>query len=173
MLTNSSGVNIPLSAVAKIETSLGASSIAREMNRRHLTVRLNLRGRDLTSFLNEAQSKIESDIPFDHTKNQIRWDGQFENQNRAYARLAIIIPFVLAFMFLLLYGAFGEFRQAGLLIAMLPLALLGGLLALRSRYDIQRIFCRRLYCPVRIDDTERCHHDITYQRPTQGRATFG
>lgn len=133
MLTNSSGVNIPLSAVAKIETSLGASSIAREMNRRHLTVRLNLRGRDLTSFLNEAQSKIESDIPFDHTKNQIRWDGQFENQNRAYARLAIIIPFVLAFMFLLLYGAFGEFRQAGLLIAMLPLALLGGLLALLVR----------------------------------------
>ena len=133
MLTSSSGANIPLASVARIETQLGASSIAREMGRRHLTVRLNLRGRDLTSFLNEAQSRIAREIVYDHTKNQIRWDGQFENQNRAYTRLAIIIPFVLAIMFLLLFGAFGLFRQAGLLIAMLPLALLGGLLALVVR----------------------------------------
>ena len=133
MLTNSAGVNIPLSTVAKIETSLGASSIAREMNKRHLTVRLNLRGRDLTSFLSEAQARIAQEIAYDHTENQIRWDGQFENQHRAYTRLAIVVPFVLAFMFLLLFGAFGMFRQAGLLIAMLPLALLGGLLALVVR----------------------------------------
>ena len=133
MLTSSSGAMIPLSAVAKIETSLGASSIMREMGKRYLTVRLNLRGRDLTSFLNEAQGRIAEEIVYDHTENQIRWDGQFANQNRAYKRLAIIIPFVLLFMFLLLFGAFGDFRQAGLLIAMLPLALLGGLLALMVR----------------------------------------
>ena len=133
MLTSSSGAKIPLSAVARIETSLGASSIMREMGKRYLTVRLNLRGRDLTSFLDEAQRSIAEKIVFDHTENQIRWDGQFENQSRAYRRLAIIIPFVLLFMFLLLFGAFGDFRQAGLLIAMLPLALLGGLLALVVR----------------------------------------
>lgn len=133
MLTSSSGARIPLSSVAKIETSLGASSIMREMGKRYLTVRLNLRGRDLTSFLQEAQQRIGEEIVFDHTENQIRWDGQFENQSRAYKRLAIIIPFVLLFMFLLLFGAFGDFRQAGLLIAMLPLALLGGLLALVVR----------------------------------------
>ncbi len=133
MLTSSSGTMIPLSSVARIETSLGASSIMREMGKRYLTVRLNLRGRDLTSFLNEAQSRIEKEIAYDHTDNQIRWDGQFSNQNRAYKRLAIIIPFVLLFMFLLLFGAFGDFRQAGLLIAMLPLALFGGLLALVVR----------------------------------------
>ncbi len=133
MLTSSSGAKIPLSSVAKIETSLGASSIMREMGKRYLTVRLNLRGRDLTSFLKEAQQRIGEEIVFDHTENQIRWDGQFENQSRAYKRLAIIIPFVLLFMFLLLFGAFGDFRQAGLLIAMLPLALLGGLLALVVR----------------------------------------
>ncbi|MCQ2148337.1 MAG: CusA/CzcA family heavy metal efflux RND transporter, partial [Bacteroidales bacterium] len=133
LLTSSSGAGIPLSSVAKIETSLGASSIMREMGKRYLTVRLNLRGRDLTSFLNEAQGRIEKEIVFNHTDFQIRWDGQFENQNRAYSRLAIIIPFVLLFMFLLLFGAFGAFRQAGLLIAMLPLALFGGLLALVLR----------------------------------------
>lgn len=133
MLTSSSGAMIPLSSVAKIETALGASSISREMGKRFLTVRLNLRGRDLTSFLGEAQSRIAQELSYDHTKNQIRWDGQFENQNRAYTRLAVIIPFVLGIMFLLLFGAFGQFRQAGLLIAMLPLALLGGLLALVVR----------------------------------------
>ena len=133
MVTSSSGIPIPLSSVASIETALGASSIAREMNRRHLTIRLNLRGRDLTSFLNEAEQKIDEEVSYDHTANQIRWDGQFENQNRAYKRLAVIIPFVLAIMFLLLFGAFGKFRQAGLLICMLPLALLGGLLALNVR----------------------------------------
>lgn len=133
MVTSSSGIPIPLSSVASIETALGASSIAREMNRRHLTIRLNLRGRDLTSFLNDAEQKIDEEVSYDHTANQIRWDGQFENQNRAYKRLTVIIPFVLAIMFLLLFGAFGKFRQAGLLICMLPLALLGGLLALNVR----------------------------------------
>lgn len=133
MLTSSNGARIPLSAVANIETSLGASSIMREMGKRYLTVRLNLRGRDLTSFLNEAQQRIEQEIAYDHTENQIRWDGQFANQTRAYTRLGIIIPFVLLFMYILLYGAFGDYRQAGLLIALLPLALLGGLLALVLR----------------------------------------
>ena len=133
MLTSSSGVPIPLSSVAKIETSLGASSIMREMGKRYLTVRLNLRGTDLTSFLSEARAAIDASVVYDHTENQIRWDGQFENQNRAYRRLGIIIPFVLLLMFLLLFGAFGKFRQAGLLIALLPMALLGGLAALTVR----------------------------------------
>ena len=133
MLASSSGASIPLSAVAKIETSLGASSIMREMGRRYLTVRLNLRGRDLTSFLSEARAKIDGTIVYDHTENQIRWDGQFENQSRAYGRLTVIIPFVLLLMFLLLFGAFGKIRQAGLLIALLPMSLLGGLAALTVR----------------------------------------
>lgn len=132
-LTNKDGVNIPLSAVADIHTSLGASTLTREMNHRHLTVRVNLRGRDLTSFLREAQEKIDSGVEFDHTRYQIKWDGQFENQKRAYKRLGIVIPFVLAIMFLLMFGAFGKFRQAGLMIMVLPLALFGGLLALNVR----------------------------------------
>lgn len=133
MLMTPDGVPVPLSAVAKVETALGASFIAREMNKRHLTVRLNLRGRDLTSYLDEARRRIAEEVEYNHTDFQVRWDGQFENQQRAYRRLAIIIPFVLAFMFLLLFGAFGRFRQAGLLIGLLPLALLGGLLALNVR----------------------------------------
>lgn len=130
MLTSGSGAKIPLSQVAAIRTTTGASTITREMNRRHLTVRINLRGRDLTSFLNEATDRIRENVRYDPASCQIRWDGQFENQNRAYSRLAVVVPLALALMFLLLYGAFGDFRQAGLLIGLLPLAIFGGMLAL-------------------------------------------
>ena len=133
MLTSATGSRIPLSQVADIRTTLGASTISREMNKRHLTVGINLRGRDLTSFMKEAQARIAREIQYDHTDYQIRWDGHFENQSRAYSRLAVLVPLALAVMFLLLYGAFGDFRQAGLLIALLPMSVFGGMLALNIR----------------------------------------
>ncbi|MFP3833272.1 efflux RND transporter permease subunit [Chryseobacterium sp. SIMBA_028] len=133
MLASSSGAKIPLSQIASVTLSTGESTITREMNKRHLTVKLNLRGRDLTSFLNEAQKSIENNIRYDHEKYQIKWGGQFENKNRAYSRLAVIVPLALALMFLLLYGAFGTFRQALILMSIIPLALFGGMLALNIR----------------------------------------
>ncbi|KZE81227.1 hypothetical protein AV926_08015 [Myroides marinus] len=133
MLTSSTGAKIPLSQVADVKTSTGESTITREMNRRHLTVKLNVRNRDLASLLKEAHQKIESNITYDHEKFHIEWGGQFENQNRAYSRLAVIVPLTLCLMFVLLYGAFGQFRQAGLLMIVVPLALFGGMLALNIR----------------------------------------
>ena len=133
MLTSASGAKIPLSQVAEVKLSTGESTITREMNKRHLTGKLNLRGTDLSSFLKNAQDKIEKDIKYDHEKYQIKWGGQFENQNRAYSRLAFIVPLALAIMFLLLYGAFGDFRQALVLMSIVPLALFGGMLALNIR----------------------------------------
>ncbi len=133
MLTSASGTMIPLSAVADVKTTTGPSMISREMNQRFTTVRMNLRGRDLTSFVNEAQKKIEEQINYDHTAFHLHWAGQLENQNRAFGRLAVIMPITLAVMFLLLFFTFGKFRQAGLLIGMLPLAIFGGMLALVVR----------------------------------------
>ncbi|NIF04141.1 efflux RND transporter permease subunit [Chryseobacterium sp. Tr-659] len=133
MLTSATGAKIPLSQVAEVKLSTGESTITREMNKRHLTVKLNLRGTDLSSFLKKAQDKIEKDIKYDHEKYQIKWGGQFENQNRAYSRLAFIVPLALAIMFLLLYGAFGDFKQALVLMSIVPLALFGGMLALNIR----------------------------------------
>jgi Cu/Ag efflux pump CusA len=130
MLTSASGANIPLSQVADIRMETGASLIAREMNKRYIIIRLNLRGTDLTSFLKEANDKIEKNVSFDRTKNHLKWSGQFENQNRAYSRLAMIVPLALAIMFILLFGAFGKFNQAGLLMGIVPLAFFGGMLAL-------------------------------------------
>lgn len=133
MLTSATGAKIPLSQVADISLSTGESTITREMNKRHLTVKLNLRGRDLSSFLNEAQTAIEKNVEYDHHNYHIKWGGQFENQNRAYSRLAMIIPLALSIMFILLYAAFGKFRQAGLVLCIVPLAVFGGMLALNVR----------------------------------------
>ena len=133
MLTAGSGTMIPLSTVAEIKMTTGPSVISREMNRRFVTLRMNLRGRDLTSFVNEAHSKIEEQIEYDHTKFYFHWAGQLEHQERAYGRLAVIVPVTLSVMFLLLFFTFGKFRQAGLLIGILPLAVFGGMLALVVR----------------------------------------
>ena len=133
MLTSGSGAMIPLSTVAEVKTTTGPSMISREMNQRFVTVRMNLRGRDLTSFVKETQSKIEEQIQYDHSQFQFHWAGQLENQRRAYSRLAVLMPITLGVMFLLLFFTFGKFRQAGLLIGMLPLAVFGGMLALVLR----------------------------------------
>lgn len=133
MLTNQAGVKIPLSQVADINLNTGESTITRETNRRHLTVKLNMRGSDLSTLLKTARARIERDIKYDHDKYSIQWGGQFENQSRAYSRLLVILPIVLAIMFLLMYTAFGKFRQAGLILTIVPLALFGGMLALNLR----------------------------------------
>jgi cobalt-zinc-cadmium resistance protein CzcA len=103
------------------------------MNRRHLTVRLNLRGRDLSSFLAEAHDKIAKQVKFDATKYQLEWGGQFENQQRAQKRLVFIVPGVIALIFVLLYSSFGTVRHAALILTIVPVALLGGLIALNLR----------------------------------------
>ena len=133
MLTTDAGVKIPLSQVAQVKLTTGASTITREMNKRHLTVRVNLRGVDLTSFLQEANRQIDKNVEYNKQNIHIKWGGQFENQQRAYSRLAVVIPLALGIMLLLLFGAFGKFRQAALQMSVIPLALFGGMLALNLR----------------------------------------
>jgi cobalt-zinc-cadmium resistance protein CzcA len=132
-LTAPGGARIPLSQVSDVALRSGESTITRETNRRHLTVKLNLRGRDLSSFLKEAHERIASDVHFDPTTTEIVWGGLFENQQRAQTRLALIMPVVLALIFLLLYGAFGTLRHAALILINVPLAVLGGMVALHLR----------------------------------------
>ncbi|MEG2337143.1 MAG: efflux RND transporter permease subunit, partial [Bacteroidales bacterium] len=133
MLTTEEGVKIPLSQVAQIKMTTGASTITREMNQRHLTVRLNLRGTDLTSFLAIANKEIDKNIQYEHEKIHLKWAGQFENQQRAYSRLMVVVPLALAIMLLLLIIVTGKFRQAATLMSVVPLALFGGMLALNVR----------------------------------------
>ena len=132
-LTTESGVKVPLSAVATVKTSLGASTIMRETSQRYTLVRLNLRGSDLTTFVDKANSMIEKNIDYDHEAVHLQWAGQFDNRNRAFSRLMLVIPLTLIVMFILLILAFGNIRQAGLLMCVVPLALFGGMLALNIR----------------------------------------
>ncbi|WP_294555220.1 CusA/CzcA family heavy metal efflux RND transporter [uncultured Bacteroides sp.] len=133
MVTTDSGSKIPLSQIAKIKMTTGASTISREMNKRHLTIHVNLRGIDLTSFLNQANKAIGQQVKYDPNAYRLKWAGQFENQHRAYSRLGIIVPLALGLMLLLLFAALGHFRQAALLMCVVPLALFGGMLALNVR----------------------------------------
>lgn len=133
LLTNGAGAKIPLSQVAEVKMTTGASTISREMNKRHLTIHVNLRGVDLTEFLNKANRLIDRDIDYNHDTVHLQWAGQFENQHRAYNRLAAVVPLALGIMLLLLFAACGKFRQAALMMCVVPLALFGGMLALNVR----------------------------------------
>jgi len=133
LLAIPSGAGIPLAQVAKIELRSGESTITRESNRRHLTVKINIRGRDLSSFLEDAHARIAASVHYDPDRFELTWGGQFENQQRAQGRLMIVLPLVLALIFILLYGAFGKARHAALILINVPLALLGGMLALLLR----------------------------------------
>ncbi|PRC95085.1 efflux RND transporter permease subunit [Solimicrobium silvestre] len=133
LLTAANGAKIPLAQVATISLSSGESMITRESAKRHLTVKLNARDRDLSSFLKEAQTTLQRDVHYDHRHFQIEWGGQFENLERAEARLTVILPMTLAIMFLLLFGEFRNLRQPTLVLLAVPLAMLGGLAALHLR----------------------------------------
>ncbi len=133
LLTTPSGAQVALSQIASIELRSGESTITREMGRRHLTVKLNLRGRDLGSFLKEAQPALDKAIQYDRQKYQIVWGGQFENQQRSQRRLMVVVPAALALMFVLLFGAFRTLRHPLLILSTVPLAAVGGLAALVMR----------------------------------------
>ena len=133
LLTTMSGAKIPLSQVCEIKMTTGASTITREMNQRHLTIRVNLRGVDLTGFLKNANAAIEEQVAYNSSDIHLKWAGHFENQSRAYNRLGLVIPLALGFMLLLLFGATGKFRQAALMMSIVPLAAFGGMLALNVR----------------------------------------
>jgi len=130
LLTSATGARIPLSQIAEITTTSGPGIINREENSRFLTVRINMRNRDITSFFKEAGEAIEKNVSYDHNVFLLKWSGQFENQKRAFARLILIVPLSLALMFLLLFWSFGNFRQAWLQMATLPFPVFGGMIAL-------------------------------------------
>src|SRR5215468_254515 len=129
-LTSASGTQIPLSQVATITQRNAEGTITRTNNHRNLTIRIDLAGRDLVSYLAEVKERIAQSVQFDHSKYRLEYGGQFENQERAQRRFTLILGLVLALMTLLLYTEFGKLRQALLILGIVPLAALGGLFAL-------------------------------------------
>ncbi|MDP9991248.1 cobalt-zinc-cadmium resistance protein CzcA [Variovorax boronicumulans] len=129
LLNSSSGAKVPLSQVADIRLQTGESTISHEMNERQITVRVDNRDRDLASYLVEARERIANEVKFDPAKFRLQWAGQFENQQRAQARLGVSLAIVVAIMAVLLFFQFGKIRQVVLILGVVPMATLGGLIA--------------------------------------------
>ena len=129
LLTLSNGTNVPLSAVAKIERAEGPVKVDRERGVRMVVVTANIRNRDLVSFVDETKQRIQAEVKLGEGYS-IKLGGQFENQQRAAARLAIVVPVAIGLIFLLLFATFGSIKQALLILSNIPFAMIGGVFAL-------------------------------------------
>ncbi len=129
-VNSSTGAKIPLSQLATIEYKTGESNISHEENKRQITVRIDNQGRDLASYLNEAQTRINHEVKFDHQNYRLQWAGQFESQQRAQKRLIYILGIMFAVMALLLFIEFQKLRLVFLILGVVPMATLGGLVTL-------------------------------------------
>ncbi len=131
MLPLKNGALIPVSAVAEVVMGTGRAAITRENGRRYIGVRMNVRDRDMGSFVAEARSRVAGALTLP-PGYEITWGGEFENQQRAMARLKLVIPLALLITFLLLFLAFGSVWDCALILANVPLALIGGVLGLAA-----------------------------------------
>lgn len=120
---------VPLAQLADIRTVVGPKQISHDNGQRRIVIQLNVRGRDMGGFVAEAQQKIAATVKLP-TGYFTTWGGQFENQQRAMKRLAVIVPLTIVLIFLLLFSSFGSLKQAALIILNVPFALIGGILGL-------------------------------------------
>jgi len=132
LLMSPGGARVPLAEVADIALIEGPAQISREDARRRVVVEVNVRGRDIGSFVREAQAAIDEQIELP-AGYYIRWGGQFENLERASERLLIVVPLALFLIFVLLFTTFGSIRQAALIYTGIPFAIVGGVFALALR----------------------------------------
>ena len=126
------GTFVPLGQLARISTEASASQISRESVRRRIVVEANVRGRDVASFVNEANERIARDVNLPEGY-YIDWGGQFENLQAASKRLAIVVPVVLALIFVMLFFTFDSMKPALLIYLNVPFAAIGGIVALKLR----------------------------------------
>lgn len=123
------GLRVPLSDLAEIEEVVGPRQITRQNSQRFIAVQCNVTGRDIVSFVEEAQNTIDDqiDLPAGYL---VTWGGQFRLQQEANKRLAVVVPITLLLIFVLLYNSFQSLKNTFLIILNIPLALVGGIVAL-------------------------------------------
>lgn len=123
------GALVPFSQVATLELDEGYSFVRREALQRYAVLQMDVKGRDVDSFVKEADAKLKEAVQMP-TGYWVEWGGAFENQQRALARLALIVPLTIGLIFLLLYTAFNSLRHATIIIANVPFAIIGGIIGL-------------------------------------------
>lgn len=133
LVTTPSGQRIPLSRLAKIETTEGPSTIKREWYQRRITVTANVRGRDMGTFVAEAQQKVAAGVQLPPGRYRVEWGGQFEHLQRAQRRLMVVVPLALILIFGLLYMTYRNVIDALRVFTGVPFAWVGGIFALWMR----------------------------------------
>jgi cobalt-zinc-cadmium resistance protein CzcA len=128
-LPDEHGEPVPITRLARLRRVEGPVQVNREAARRFAVVTVNVRGRDLVGFVEEARRRLDEEVRLP-SGFLIEWGGQFENQQRASARLTLVVPVSLALIFVLLFGTFRSTRQAALVLANIPLAVIGGVFSL-------------------------------------------
>jgi cobalt-zinc-cadmium resistance protein CzcA len=126
------GARVPVGSLARIEVVMGPELIAHEDAQRRTLVMANVRGRDLGGFVQEVRDRVAKSVALP-TGVFLEWGGQYENQQRALGRLALVLPAVVLIIYLLLFLSFGSVAQAGLVLLNVPFALVGGVGALWLR----------------------------------------
>ncbi len=132
LIPTGTGSVLPLNQVARVVETEGPATINREWGKRRVTVQCNVAGRDVASFVAEAQQKIEAKIKLPEGYS-IDWGGQFENMRRANARLAFVVPLALGLILALLYFSLKSLRDVFIVATGIPLGAVGGVLALWMR----------------------------------------
>jgi cobalt-zinc-cadmium resistance protein CzcA len=132
LIPTSQGLQVPLSALAKVAVQEGPNQIQREDAQRRIIVGFNVRGRDVQSMVKELQQKVEEQLKLPPGYH-ITYGGAFENLEAAKKRLSIAVPVSLVLIFLMLYFAFGSVRQGLLIYSAIPLSAIGGIFALAIR----------------------------------------
>jgi cobalt-zinc-cadmium resistance protein CzcA len=132
LIATTSGQRLPLTQLARLEEITGPSTIQREWGQRRVVVQSNVRGRDLGSFVEEAQRQVKERVAFP-TGYHVEWGGQFEHLKRAERRLLIVVPLALALILSLLYLTFHSFRDALMIFSGVLFARVGGVLGLWLR----------------------------------------
>ena len=128
-LRTSTGAIVQLSQVAEVSEAEGYSFIRREQLQRHAVIQMDVRGRDIDGFVRDANAAIAQAVKLP-AGYYTEWGGAFENQQRALKRLSLIVPATIFFIFILLYTAFNSMKYAGLILANVPFATIGGIVAL-------------------------------------------
>jgi cobalt-zinc-cadmium resistance protein CzcA len=137
-LLSPSGERVSLAQLCKIEERDGASEIYREANQRYIAIKYSVRGRDLGSTVEEAIKKVNAQVQLPRGYH-IDWEGEYESQKRAQARLFVIVPLTILVIFLILYTMFRSFKWALLILANVALAGIGGsfaLLVTRTNFSV-------------------------------------
>ena len=133
LVATPTGERIPLSRLATVEVTEGPNTIKREWYQRRITVEANIRGRDIGSFVAEAQQKVAAEVQLPPGRYRVEWGGQFENLERARKRLMIVVPVALLLIFGLLYMTYGNIIDSVRVFTGVPFAWIGGIVALWIR----------------------------------------